>query len=76
VGSDDYKVDPRQPVEDFQVAFEIEELRRSVDKIAEELQQLETTNGLLRQLGNGVAVLLFLILLCVAGILAKMMNWL
>ena len=44
MGSDDYKVDPRQPVEDFQVAFEIEELRRSVDKIAEELQQLETTN--------------------------------
>jgi len=82
----DEEDDPRQAVVDVDVAIAIDQLRGSVDAVADELQQLETTDRVVQEMGHmindlqsklqNVSVLLTLILLCVAGILAKLMNWL
>ena len=84
---DDDEIDPRQPVADVDVAFAIDQLHQVVDQSADELrQQLGKTGQVLQEIGHmindlrsklqNISVLLLLIFLCVAGILAKMMNWL
>jgi hypothetical protein len=82
----DEEDNPRRAVVDVDVAIAIDQLRGSVDAVADELQQLETTGRVVQEMGHmindlqsklqNVSVLLTLILLCVAGILAKLMNWL